>query len=192
MAKIKKKASKKAGIRKAGGAVSMRAHRAEPTDELAQIEAIFELMNLHGVAEIDWENDGTRLHVKTDAAYVAGGMMGASALLPRVSNNQAPAPMLPVDAPVPAAAAKAAGGLTANQKHLLSPFVGTFYRSPSPTADPCSREGQTVKRGDVLCIIEAMKLMNEIESEMDGRIVQIMVENGQPVEFGEPLFIIES
>ena len=74
---------------------------------------------------------------------------------------------------------------------VMSPFVGTFYRSPSPDADPYIKEGQTVKRGDVLCIIEAMKLMNEIESEVSGKIVSVLVENGQPVEFGEPLFLVE-
>jgi len=82
-------------------------------------------------------------------------------------------------------------GLAPNQKQVESPFVGTFLPRASPTAEPYSREGQTVKRGDVLCIIEAMKLMNEIEAEFAGKIVSILVENGQPVEFGEPLFILE-
>ena len=74
---------------------------------------------------------------------------------------------------------------------MLSPFVGTFYRSPSPDSGPYVREGQVVKRGDVLCIIEAMKLMNEIDAEFPGKIKSVLVENGQPVEFGEPLFTIE-
>ena len=83
------------------------------------------------------------------------------------------------------------GALGANVQ-VVSPFVGTFYRSPSPTADPYVRDGQSVKRGDVLCIIEAMKLMNEIEAEFAGKIVSCLVENGQPVEFGEALFVIET
>lgn len=76
-------------------------------------------------------------------------------------------------------------------KTVTSPMVGTFYRAPSPDSQPFVEEGTIVKKGQVLCIIEAMKLMNEIESEFDGRIVSILVENGQPVEYGEQLFVIE-
>ena len=74
---------------------------------------------------------------------------------------------------------------------VTSPIVGTFYKSPSPEAEPFVETGTRVKKGQVLCIIEAMKLMNEIESEIDGVIVRILVENGQPVEYGEPLFMID-
>ncbi|MBM4136153.1 MAG: acetyl-CoA carboxylase biotin carboxyl carrier protein [Nitrospira sp.] len=74
---------------------------------------------------------------------------------------------------------------------VTSPIVGTFYRAPSPDADPFVEVGLKVKKGQVLCIIEAMKLMNEIESEVDGIVVKGLVENGQPVEYGEPLFLIE-
>jgi acetyl-CoA carboxylase biotin carboxyl carrier protein len=74
---------------------------------------------------------------------------------------------------------------------ITSPIVGTFYRSSSPDAPPFADTGMKVKKGQVLCIIEAMKLMNEIESEVDGVVVKILVENGQPVEYGEPLFLIE-
>ncbi|MGQ9569360.1 MAG: acetyl-CoA carboxylase biotin carboxyl carrier protein [Thermodesulfovibrionales bacterium] len=74
---------------------------------------------------------------------------------------------------------------------VTSPIVGTFYRAPSPEADPFVEVGSKVKKGHVLCIIEAMKLMNEIESDVDGIVIKILVENGQPVEYGEPLFLIE-
>jgi acetyl-CoA carboxylase biotin carboxyl carrier protein len=74
---------------------------------------------------------------------------------------------------------------------VTSPIVGTFYRSPSPEAEPFVEIGVRVNKGQVLCIVEAMKLMNEIESEVDGIVVKILVENGQPVEYGEPLFLIE-
>lgn len=79
-----------------------------------------------------------------------------------------------------------------NLKTITSPMVGTFYRYPSPDAPPFVEAGSVVKKGQVLCIIEAMKLMNEIESEYSGKIVSIMVENGQPVEYGEPLLVIET
>ena len=74
---------------------------------------------------------------------------------------------------------------------ITSPIVGTFYRSPTPEASPFVELGSKVNKGQVLCIVEAMKLMNEIESDADGIIVKILVENGQPVEYGEPLFLIE-
>ena len=77
-------------------------------------------------------------------------------------------------------------------KHITSPMVGTFYRSPSPDAQSFVEVGSTVKKGQIVCIVEAMKLMNEIESEFNGKIVSILIENGQPVEYGEPLFVIET
>lgn len=78
-----------------------------------------------------------------------------------------------------------------SREEIVAPMVGTFYRAPSPDTDPFVEKGDTVNPGDTLCIIEAMKLMNEIEVETRGRITDILVENGQPVEYGEPLFIIE-
>jgi len=101
----------------------------------------------------------------------------------------------PVFAPAPAAAsverpavasAESAAGVT-----IEAPMVGTFYRASSPTADPYVSEGDVVKEGQILCIIEAMKLMNEIESKVAGRVVRIFVENAHPVEFGQPLFLID-
>jgi acetyl-CoA carboxylase biotin carboxyl carrier protein len=74
---------------------------------------------------------------------------------------------------------------------VTSPIVGTFYRASSPEADPFVEVGSKIKKGQVLCIVEAMKLMNEIESEVDGIVIKVLVENGQPVEYGEPLFLIE-
>lgn len=78
-----------------------------------------------------------------------------------------------------------------NREEIVAPMVGTFYRSPAPDADPFVKKGDTVNPGETLCIIEAMKLMNEIEVEIRGKIVEILVENGQAVEYGEPLFVIE-
>jgi acetyl-CoA carboxylase biotin carboxyl carrier protein len=90
-------------------------------------------------------------------------------------------------APAPVVDAAAAAKLTT----IEAPMVGTFYRASSPTAEPYVREGDIVKEGQILCIIEAMKLMNEIESKASGRIVKILVENGQPVEYGQPLVLID-
>ena len=107
---------------------------------------------------------------------------------------------IPASQPAAAAAQATAAAAPAQQaaapapsrgKTVKSPMVGTLYRAPNPEADPFVTVGSTVKVGDTLCIIEAMKLMNEIESEFAGTVVEILVENGQPIEYGQPLFVIE-
>ena len=105
---------------------------------------------------------------------------------------QQPTPPVQNQVPTPTASAEEAEDIVEDAGHALtSPMVGTFYRSSSPEADPYVEVGSSVKKGDTLCIIEAMKLLNEIEADRDGIVKKIMVENAQPVEFGEPLFIIE-
>jgi len=163
--------------------------------ELSRLEKIFELMARHSVAELEWERGNERLRLRTQSAVTASSSQFAPQQVV-YSHPSQPAPIAaPAPAPViakadlPAAPVKAAAS---NQKPVASPFVGTFYRSSSPTAEPYVKEGQMVKRGDVLCIIEAMKLMNEIEAEVSGKIISILAENGQPVEFDEPLFVIET
>jgi acetyl-CoA carboxylase biotin carboxyl carrier protein len=192
VAKIKSKSSP------AKGSVSV---GAKDASGLERLERIMEMMDRHNVADLEWENADERLHLRTQAAVMASATVMPMASLPvhASAHAHAPAPAAPAAAPSAATAgapaAASAGGAAAapaNHKQVTSPFVGTFYRSPSPTAEPYSREGQMVKRGDVLCIVEAMKLMNEIEAEFAGKIVSILVENGQPVEFGEPLFVIET
>lgn len=108
----------------------------------------------------------------------------------------APAPPLPAAVPAPPpmpvpAPASVSETVPPTMITIEAPMVGTFYRASSPGADPYVREGDVVKEGQILCIIEAMKLMNEIESRAAGRIAKILVENGQPVEYGQPLFLIE-
>ena len=107
------------------------------------------------------------------------------------SSGQVHATPAPVHAPVAAAAAPAAPRAEIPGHVVKSPMVGTFYRSPSPGAKPFVEVGDTVKAGDAICIIEAMKLLNEIECDKDGVIKAIFVENGQPVEYGEPLVVID-
>jgi acetyl-CoA carboxylase biotin carboxyl carrier protein len=101
-----------------------------------------------------------------------------------------PAPAAPPPA-APVSQAEAVETAAAGHVTMESPMVGTFYRAPSPGADPYVREGDTIKEGQVLCVIEAMKLMNEIEAKLGGRILTILVENGTAVEFGQPLFLVE-
>jgi acetyl-CoA carboxylase biotin carboxyl carrier protein len=181
MAKIKKSG-------KSAGTVS-RSSTGEPSREMRRLEEVFRLMTSYGVGEVELEDENGRLHARMPSA---GPVYSSSAFAPQPS---APAPSpaptslssVPKDGGVPAKSV-----LPSNQKKILSPFVGTFYRSSNPNSAPYISEGQRIRKGQTLCIIEAMKLMNEIESEFDGKIVSILVENGQPVEFGEPLFVIES
>ena len=128
----------------------------------------------HDLAELEVESDGLRVRVVRRHA-------------PAAATQAAAAPTaLPQAEGVERAVEAAPGTVT-----IEAPMVGTFYRSTSPEAPPFVSEGDTVKEGQALCIIEAMKLMNEIESKLAGRIVKILVENAQPVEFGQPLFLVE-
>lgn len=141
------------------------------------IEKLVALMNENDLEEVEFEDEKIRVRFKK------AGMVA-----------QAPVAMAaPVAIAAAATSAASAAPVQEESKgsKVTSPFVGTFYRSPSPTDPPFAEVGQTVKKGDTLCIIEAMKLMNEIESEYNGKIVEILVENGKPVEFGQPLFVIE-
>ncbi|MDC5825086.1 acetyl-CoA carboxylase biotin carboxyl carrier protein [Vibrio europaeus] len=112
----------------------------------------------------------------------------------RISRNGAAAPVAPIQyaaAPAPVAAPEAAAPATPTGHQVLSPMVGTFYRSPSPDAKSFVEVGQTVSAGDTLCIVEAMKMMNQIEADKSGVVTAILVEDGQPVEFDQPLVVIE-
>ena len=162
----------------------------QASPELQRLERIFELMNRHGMTEVEIETKSEKIKVRSKS-HSDGLSYSVAAPVAVASAPALPAPVAVASASVaPATPALAAPG-SDKQKKIVSPFVGTFYRSSSPGAEPYVREGQQVKRGDTLCIVEAMKLMNEIEAEISGKIVSILVENGQPVEFGEPLFVIE-
>ena len=131
-----------------------------------------------GLSEIEVESAGTRLRLQR------AGTSSAAVV------HAVPAPM--ISAPPPAAEPTVVADVAAPTTVTVeAPMVGTFYRASAPTAAPFVTEGDVVKEGQILCIIEAMKLMNEIESKAAGRIIKILVENGQPVEYGQPLFLIE-
>jgi acetyl-CoA carboxylase biotin carboxyl carrier protein len=106
-------------------------------------------------------------------------------------NIPAPVPITAAAPAPPAQAAPVTAPPPSNFVEIKSPMVGTFYRAPSPEASPFVDIGKVIKVGDVLCIVEAMKLMNEIEAEQSGKIVKILVENAQPIEFGQPLFLLD-
>src|SRR5213082_534600 len=165
--------------------------------DLNQIKQILELVREHELSEFEVEHDGLRLKIRKD---VNGAHIVTLPASPTASVGAPPAAgAVPAAAgPVPAAppsAAPAADAAAESEIELAvvkSPIVGTFYRSSEPGAAPFVDIGAMVKKGQVLCIIEAMKLMNEIDSEYDGEVVNIYVENGQPVQYGERLFAIRT
>ncbi|AUT45914.1 acetyl-CoA carboxylase biotin carboxyl carrier protein [Achromobacter sp. AONIH1] len=150
--------------------------------DLRKLKTLIDLVAESGIAELEiTEGEGKVRIVKF------------SQTLQPVAYHQPEAGVAaaPVAAPAPAAAAPAAPAPAAIQGHVVkAPMVGTFYRSPNPGAAPFIDVGQSVKEGDPLCIIEAMKLLNEIEADKSGVIKEILVENGEPVEYGQPLFVI--
>ena len=147
---------------------------------LKEIKEIIALMNENGLAEIEIEREGTRIRVrKAGTAFEAEGIAGERAVFSPPAAAVVSIPAAP-EAPVRPAGVE-----------IKSPMVGTFYRAPAPDAPPFVEVGQQIEVGQVLCIIEAMKLMNEIKSEIRGKVTAIPIENGQPVEFGQVLFIAE-
>jgi acetyl-CoA carboxylase biotin carboxyl carrier protein len=145
--------------------------------DIKEIKSLYRFLKDTDIVEIEIQGAEERLRIKRGEGHV-------------VSAPQAAAQ--PQKAVEPKAAEEAKALQPENIKVVLSPMVGTFYRSPSPDAPPFVEVGGIVKQGQVLCIIEAMKLMNEVESEFGGKITSILVDNGQPVEYGEPLFHIEA
>jgi acetyl-CoA carboxylase biotin carboxyl carrier protein len=150
--------------------------------DLRKIKTLIDLVSDSGVAELEITEGDDHVRIVNRNTTVA---VAPAVAAPVVAAPVAPAPVAAAPAPAPAAAPAEAAKPTIN-----SPMVGTFYRAPSPGAKPFVDVGQKVKAGDTVCIIEAMKLLNEIEAETDGVITEILVENGCPVEFGQPLFVI--
>jgi acetyl-CoA carboxylase biotin carboxyl carrier protein len=160
--------------------------------DLKEIRQLIDLLIEREIAEFEMEKGGLRIRIKRGDTHVANPAPTASSLQPL--SAPAPAPVPPAAVPVASAAPAPPVESTESPEglHIIkSPIVGTFYAAPSPTAPPFVKPGDVVQGGKVLCIIEAMKLMNEIESEVAGEIVRVHVENGQPVEYGQFLFTIK-
>jgi acetyl-CoA carboxylase biotin carboxyl carrier protein len=132
-----------------------------------------------GVSDLEVERNGLRIRLRREGAAAPSPSVDVSVPVPAAGLTA-----VPIDAPTTDLSTECA-------VTVRSPIVGTFYRSASPYSEVYVEEGSYVKKGQVLCIVEAMKLMNEIESDVDGRVVKILVENAKPVEYGEPLFLIE-
>ena len=150
--------------------------------DLRKLKTLIDLVSESGVAELEINEGEDRVRIVN-----RNGAAPVQVHQPVTVAQPMPVPVpAPEAAPAPAPAAPQQTGTP-----LTSPMVGTFYRAPSPGADPFVKVGDTVKKGQVVCIIEAMKLLNEVEADMDGTVKEVCVENGQPVEFGQSLFIIE-
>jgi acetyl-CoA carboxylase biotin carboxyl carrier protein len=157
--------------------------------EFDDIERILELVKRHELAEFELERDGMKLRIRK----AGSGFPPLAAPIQMTHMPAVQVPMSPPAAPsVPSPAAADAEDTPLELAVVKSPIVGTFYSSPEPGAPPFVESGQRVKKDEVLCIIEAMKLMNEITSEYEGEIVNIYVENGKPVQYGERLFAIRT
>jgi acetyl-CoA carboxylase biotin carboxyl carrier protein len=146
--------------------------------DIRKVKKLIELLETSDIAEIE-------IHEGEESVRIS-------------RHGSLPLPTAPVAVAAPAAASTAASAPAEEEKepelegHIIhSPMVGTFYRAPNPGAKPFVNEGQSVNAGDTLCIIEAMKILNQIESDKSGKVKRILVENGQPVEYNQPLFIIE-
>ncbi len=149
---------------------------------IKEIKEMIQLMNENGLTELELEKDGLKIRLKKNSSgTIEQVVMSANpqqvpgAQIARSQSQGAPEPVKNL----------------ANRNVIKSPMVGTFYASPAPDAQPFIQTGAPVDVGQVICIIEAMKLMNEIKSEVNGKITEILVRNGEPVEFGQALFVLE-
>jgi acetyl-CoA carboxylase biotin carboxyl carrier protein len=156
--------------------------------DLRKIKTLIDLVEESGIAELEVKEGEESVRI----ARMPTGMVYSQPQQTYALPAAAPAPAAPAAAPAVAATpAAAAPAVNANRHIVRSPMVGTFYRSPSPGAKSFVEVGQTVKAGQTLCIIEAMKMLNQIESDKAGVIAEILVDNERPVEFDQPLFVIE-
>ncbi len=148
--------------------------------ETDYIEKLAKILEETGMTEISLEDGEQAITLRKDVVVTSAPQVVAAAPAPVAAPVAAPQ-AASADAPAPAK----------KGTPITSPMVGTFYKSPSPDAEPFVSVGSTIKQGDVVCIVEAMKMMNEIESEVSGKVVEICVEDGQPVEFGQVLLYVE-
>lgn len=160
---------------------------------IKEIKELVKMLDGTDINELTFESEGNRVVIKkgiTNLPHIYP-QVSPMAALPTAANLAMSTQIAPASQAAPAVIEEKKEGLGPNQVLIVAPMVGTFYRAPSPDSDPYVQVGQQVEVGQVVCIIEAMKLMNEIESEYRGRVIEVLVENAHPVEYGQPLFILE-
>jgi acetyl-CoA carboxylase biotin carboxyl carrier protein len=156
-------------------------------EDIEDLKQLIEFLKEHQVAEFEVDRDGLKVRLKFRQPEGSSASIGDLARFVTAAPSAAPTAGAPAMPPAESAADSDAGLHT-----VKSPIVGTYYGSPSPGAAPFVSPGERVEKGQVICIVEAMKLMNEIESDVAGEIVKCLVSNGQPIEFGQPLFSVRS
>jgi acetyl-CoA carboxylase biotin carboxyl carrier protein len=157
--------------------------------DIREIQNLIRFVAKSGATEVKLEMDDFKITIKTTSE--PGAPEVTYFQQPQAMPQPAAAPAIPAAAPTPAAAAPAASDDNSKYITIKSPIIGTFYRKPSPDKPVFVEVGSTIAKGDVLCVIEAMKLFNEIESEHAGKIVKILVDDMSPVEFDQPLFLVD-
>ncbi len=166
---------------------------AKASVNMEELRELIALLRENGLAELELEREDFRVRLRREGASGDNSQYIAAPVSLPSTAPAAATTSTPASAPAhPGAQASSAASADQDLHIITSPIVGTFYRSPSPTAEPFVKIGSNVEAASVVCIIEAMKLMNEIQAEATGEVVKIYVENGQPVEYGQPLFGIKS
>ena len=175
----------------AAGKRTRAAQKPAASVNMDELRELIGLLRDNGLAELELENEGFRVRLRRESERAESSHVSVPHHDPAAAQTPAPAPA-PSGPAHPGTQATTAAAQDQDLHIIQSPIVGTFYRSPSPTAEAFVKIGSNVEPDTVVCIIEAMKLMNEIQAEMSGEVVKIYVENGQPVEYGQPLFGIQS
>jgi acetyl-CoA carboxylase biotin carboxyl carrier protein len=164
-----------------------------PSVNMDELKELIGLLRENGLAELELERQGFRVRLRREGTPFVPSSEPLAPIMAPVQTAKPATASVAAPAPAhPGAQAETAASEDQDLRIIPSPIVGTFYRSPSPNADPFVKIGSNVEPETVVCIIEAMKLMNEIQAETSGEVVKIYVENGQPVEYGQPLFGIKS
>lgn len=166
--------------------------------DIKEIQELIKFVAKSGATEVNLEIDNVKISIKSPAKK---GAVPETTIIQQIPVAQSPAAVIPTAAPAPAPAAQATPAADTPAKAepsdddkyitVKSPMIGTFYRKPSPDKDTFVNVGDSIKSGDVLCVIEAMKLFNEIESELSGKIVKVLVDDSTPVEYDQPLFLVD-
>ena len=161
--------------------------------DIKEIQELIKFVAKSGATEVNLEIDNVKISIKSPAKK---GAVPETTIIQQIPVAQNPAAVMPTPAPAPATQAADAPAKTESiddDKYITvkSPMIGTFYRKPSPDKDTFVNVGDSIKSGDVLCVIEAMKLFNEIESELSGTIVKVLVDDSTPVEYDQPLFLVD-
>jgi acetyl-CoA carboxylase biotin carboxyl carrier protein len=151
-----------------------------------EIKDLIKLVSKLGLGKVEIEKDGFKINIKGPNMVPSGVYMAPQVAAPQINNVPPPAPAAITTEPVVSTPSESSSTIT-----IKSSMIGTFYRSSSPDKPAFVEVGSEIKKGDKICIIEAMKLFNEIESEVSGRIVKVLVDDATPVEFDQPLFLVE-